>query len=1023
MNRIFAALLLLVCAAPCLATEYKLDVKGTVYGRGDRGQPPLPNVEVKAQADPLWGQASEKDLERARKKTGEAYPEIEVSGSATTDSDGFFSMQLTISVPETKKLPKASDGNNPPSWYDYVNIKFTCEVDGYRPPKGATFLYIDKENIAQKIYLEKIARVTGRLLSLDKMKPLPNTTVIVRQKLVYGRQDQDKPSWKTTTDAKGNFELKDPDGPLGLVRLELEDAALAFASNSKAWTDINIQNGDNDLGNLMVVKGCTLKLRVVESAAMKPVSIVIALYADGKALLSEPTPTGEFERNGIPEGTYLVDIVTGAYFGRKLNNQKLVPGVNDLGDIVVEPVINIEFELSVDQGQVPARSEASAILVEGTPPESARKWGAYYSYRGSAINERGFMSGMFKGRWFIEVTSNNWAPYWTEVDLPMDGKLKVKLTQGGSFEANVSGIEGQSPHIEWIAIAIPGTPAEKWLRERSREFETGNGNKAPGLLYHNGGSLATNPNAKDTATYKPGPLMPGKYLLRGKTNVGYIESEFEIKAGEHLKLDLAPEPGRIEVKVTKDGRPAPGEKLLFISTDYTKGNKEVITELKADDNGICLFEIKSPGTYTVLLEREKAWVDAVQYESQKRERLETLSGRSFYLGYGDVAKLSIDTGGRERTWLTIELDVEKGFTIQGATMTPSLQRSRNAGGGVSLSATVDGNKLSYAMLRPGNYCLRVSLLATDGRSATTVTDVRVEPKSEQTIKVKLELNEVTVTVKLPKGANEDTTSVVVVSKPGGSLAARFMAVSGKHERGKFTIGGVPPGEYDVVVTTSKSDGSYFYYGSESVTVNRNGKAKVAVDDNQGSLQVNTRGGSPGIVPNSMEATIKITLLDSNMKTVVPGMPYSGVNRFGGSTTVQGVPSGKYTVRVEGTGCKPWEGEATVEREKVTQLNVVLEAATVVRLKVAPELTAILLAEDFTLRLEDHDGTQIGAGKVDTSALFVEVNERGESTFFITTLSSNTKRLRVRLKGYKEAVFEVDVSDGATFDAELKPEPE
>lgn len=76
-----------------------------------------------------------------------------------------------------------------------------------------------------------------------------------------------------------------------------------------------------------------------------------------------------------------------------------------------------------------------------------------------------------------------------------------------------------------------------------------------------------------------------------------------------------------------------------------KGNQEVVTEVKADANGNCVLEIKTPGIYTVLLEREKQWVDAAQYEPQKRERLESLSGRGFYMQYGDVTKLSIDTGG------------------------------------------------------------------------------------------------------------------------------------------------------------------------------------------------------------------------------------------------------------------------------------------------------------------------------------------------------------------------------------------
>ena len=60
------------------------------------------------------------------------------------------------------------------------------------------------------------------------------------------------------------------------------------------------------------------------------------------------------------------------------------------------------------------------------------------------------------------------------------------------------------------------------------------------------------------------------------------------------------------------------------------------------------------------------------------------------------------------------------------------------------------------------------------------------------------------------------------------------------------------------------------------------------------------------------------------------------------------------------------------------------------------------------------GTQILAGGVDARDLFVEVNDSGEPTAHITSLDSKVKRLRIKVKSYKEAVFEVDVTDGATF---------
>ncbi|MCB9933088.1 MAG: PEGA domain-containing protein [Planctomycetes bacterium] len=999
MKTFFAALLLLLTAAPCFSAEFTVEVKGKVLANNGRSQDAAPNVELKASADPLWGCKTQKELDRMAAKNNQEYPAVTVTGGGKSDAKGEFSFQIKIQVPEGKKLPKVNDGQNPPSWYDYVIVKVESAAEGYADIQDSWFLYVDKENIARNVYLHKIARVTGRLMSLSNMKPLANTTLLLRPKLLYVPKGQEVPVWKITTDAKGSFELKDPKVPVGVIELTLEDSTLAFAVNSKVWSGIQLQHGDNDLGNLMVVAGCTVKLRVVDSVKKGPVSVYIELKpTQGTLNLSEPAPDGVFEKSGIPEGAYDLKIVTGAYWGTALPHTMLKAGVNDLGTLEVDPVINLKVVMEADQGQLPERVTLSGFLLEGVAPEGAPRYNndAHGTSTTTHRNE-GYLSPLFEGRWFIRANATGWAPVWKIVDLPMEGNLKLTLSQGGSFELSMLDLEGKAQDIRSGAVAAIGTPAETWLRDGGDRSRRGTLDEL-GMMYDNG----------DGEVWKPGPLLPGKYFLRARSDMGLVQREFEIKAGEHLKLHLKPEPPRIEVDVTKGGNPASGEKLLLIVTDFMNRNAEEVVEASSDSSGKCVFELKKPTQVMVLLKREKEWIDAAPNQYEKQQRAGMLSERSFSVSYGSVIKLSIDVGGRERTWLTLDVALDKGWTIQGSGLTARLARSRKAGG--TAVGTQDGNKVEFAMLRPGHYWLSLMLRDDTGQTCSFLTELHVEPKAEQTIKVKPKLNTVEVTVKLPKGAPEDGVSVYVSSVAQRVSEPRFYAGASEGKRGKYTVKGVPDGDYHVVVSARSADGAILY-GSAAVSVSGNAKAKVTIDENQGAVDLEIRELQAGTLPQELNKTVRTTLLDKAGKEVLIGYPPSAVGQPGGMQ-LGGVPAGTYTLRIECTGCQPWQGEVTIKKNETTRLNADLAPATKLRLGIEGKHVAAVLAQDFTLKVEDAAGGALPGSEKNFDLFYFDAGEFGQPVLWITGLDVNAARVRLKFKGYKEAIVEVDSAKGS-----------
>lgn len=1013
MKPLLAGLLLLLAAAPCFGAEYTITVKGQLVGNTGGKRNGLPNVSLKASPDPLWGQKSLKDLERIAAVNKQQYPQITVTGSGTSDATGNFEFQVKVEVPEGKSLPRSSDGGNPPTWNEYVCILLEGEVPGFRSIRYQLHRYASKESYPQTIFVERIARVTGRLMNLSTMTPLAAKTLVIRPKMLFVPDGHEVPAWKVTTDSKGNFDFNDPTGPVGEIEIRMEDESLTFATNSKAWTSLLVQSGDNDLGNLMVVPGCSLKLRVIESANKQPVSVYIELVSkDGGLRLSEASPKGSFERTGLPVGNYELNIVTGAYWGKRLSDLSLKAGENDLGDIEVDPVTSLKVEVDVDQGQLPAGVIVHCFLLEGAAPQGAPKFNDNYGVQISLQGRQGFLSHLYQGRWYVMAKARGWAPSWRYLnvpeDLPADGILRFTLSQGGSFELNVLTVEGSGDSINNGAVAAVGTPAETWLRT-SRQEERPAFKDELGLMYEDA----------DGQTWKPGPLMPGKYYVRASTNGGMVRAEFEVKAGQHTKLTLTPPLPRVEVLVTKDGKPAPGQKVLAIMGSVRNDAEEVV-QASSDSKGLCVFDLKRAEPVTVVLQHEKDWLDAATTPAQRRERMKAFYDRTFYLWRGNVVSLSIDVGGRDSTWLTVDVTLGKGWRVSSSQLSSRLPGTNSARLTVAGTSTTS-NKLEFAMLRPGHYWLTIGLIDESLKTYSFQTAVHALPKPEQTIKVKAVLHSVEVSVALPKGATENEVLVALFCKRQWLSDPGLVANSTELTRGKFTVRGVPPGEYYVMATYTNKNGQSLH-GSTLVNVTGNAKAKVTISENQADLHLNLEGTQQGSLPQGMEATVRATLWDKAGKEVSIGYPISATGSLG-SLRVQGVPVGTYTLRVEATSFRTWQGEVTIQKGEPLQLSVRLAPAPVVRLTLDRQLLSAVQAQDFTMKLENAAGVTLPITEKDFDKLFCDASRRSEAVLLILGLDASATRMRLKFRGYKEAIVALNLPDGGMQSLTLNLVPE
>lgn len=1013
--------LLLALLAPALWADFSAELSGSV--RSSAQNESFANVKVSLAIDPLRGQYDYRALANLEKRSG-PLAEISVTGSTTTDADGNFKL--------TAEFKKVTEGNyvttkrGRPQPANVVHVFVNIEKDGYLLNIHTVAVTEGDAINVGNVYPLPIPEIKGKLLHLANRKPAADVEIQLAREITPGMQ-QPRREVTVKTNAKGEFRFYDAHGPHGQVRLFVLDPGLAFAMTSSGRRPFSTSTTKPvDLGNLMVVPGGGVKFKCIDAETSKPINITGKLYVSGsyQEVASDFVTDGTFDFAGLPEGTYTLKLEPGSYLRVPDREVVIVGGQTlDLGEILFTPTKTQKFTVTKEDGTKVENGDVYADFIgeSDVAPTQSNGMRAHGRIAGGTA----WLGGIFTGRWFVTFKSRGLASAWIEIDLPAETEPVIVLTAGGKISLTMpKNDQGYQATMDWLAVAIAGSPAAQFLTEHNRQhqpkFDNNLLNRPSGLIHE---------DLYAGEKYESEPLATGKYLLKGYSfATGLFSREVDVVNGRTTSLEITPSTTQLDILVTMKGQPAAGAKLYFhpgSAYDMDRNPPEV-QELKCDGKGRAALTAKTTIRGLLLLQLEHEWVMGTpQYK--RGEAYRALTVRQVELVHGATTEIVLRADGDEFCFLTIDAKLPKGAALQSGTLVPLVQviaenremPSGNRGNEAynPMALGVDG-KLTFGMLRPGRYVLRAAITLSDG-STNMLQEVLVEPKGEQKLTLNPKLNKVTVQVKAPSGVDEERM-FALIAPADPALASLGFHVASRRDKDDFVFDYIPSGEYYVSVTASTPTGSL--KGGEVVSVSKNSKVKVTLTDKIGSIRVSTGGARSGLLPRGMTECIRIRIYDDEGKEVEALDPREVFFRARADLTVNGLAPGTYTVKVQAHGMAEWtQKDVVVEEGGVASVGAMLESSAIARLTLEGVPVSSLC--DIALTFKDASGAEVSPDAPDERFVLVEAPQHGPPVMHITNLRSEMKTLTLKVKGYKPVTVSINTDQGPalTFAPKLEKE--
>ncbi|MBZ0135476.1 MAG: carboxypeptidase-like regulatory domain-containing protein [Planctomycetes bacterium] len=1021
-------LLLMILAAPGALLAHESEVFCNIKLQGLSNHA---GIEVSVEPDLLWGYPDAESLAAVEETNGK-FAKLTASGTGKTDANGALRLKVEFSfngdgVRPTRTL--ISDRQQVEVEYCYVNV--VAKYPGFRSYVGRLQVTAGEESSSIFDTLRPVITVRGSVIRLNDRTPVTElelqlSTTVQTRRVIPGRGGrggrggpqyeyvQENRSWTLKTDAQGAFMLSDETLPSGNYSLTPLGGKLAFSATSKAGRDIQLRDGDNDLGPLTVVPGGSLKLRLLSSEDNSPV-VASCTLQDNQSWRGVPITDGVGELTGVIEGDYALHMRSDLFWETRRDVSIKAGEEVDLGDILMDPYLSLDIIALSDGDTGIERYTVTARMLEGERPPNNRN---EFIVNGQLTAERTTLPRLRRGTWLITVYAEGHAKAEAEIELPTSEALTVTLPEGGKLSVTVR-LDGEEIMRDFNLFAVR-CDSEYYKVLTALEPDAWQ-------------KLQIDPNQRGVYTAERSwredryidALAPGAYLvIAAAGGLGYLKRDnVLIERGETTTIELMPEPPTVALTLTRDGKPAAEVKLYLLMNHWNRQTES--SEVTTDADGKYVHEFKTPGHYYVLTEREMEYLGKPDPQDWNwRERLRSFKGEGTELRYGQRSEVTIELNDSDSIWVTLKVKLPEGVSIDAPALNPKIAATHRRR--YYQPKQVEGGWL-YPQVPAGEYIVTTSVVTGTGERVQLTREIKVDTPPEQTIEIEFDIRTFTVSVEVPADTPLQNVQVQLVPKtllenPDQMIRLR----EGRPDASrKVAFIGLEPGEYLVVALAWGMRSDLVACANRHVDSSKTDEVSITLTKEFGTLDLRVEG-NPATGGRQDDSRWKVQFFNEMDEEVLPANPWfafgslrQNVDNWGWgqqNAGVRGVPAGRYRIVVSAYGLQP-----------VEQQDVEIKAGETTKLTVAPSAAALL---KLTLEGIIHERVIKGKAKatyLDAAGMEVDIIAPGQRLFTIhPTESANTceawllnvmpgvAKIRIAIEGYEDIEVPIDFEPGKTI---------
>lgn len=429
-------LLVLLCASPVFAVDFRCTVKGRLVHDGK----PVAAHFLEVKADELWGLSPEAFSAFSERNQG-LLPGVVASGKAESDADGKFSIRVEV----TRYGLALHDGKGVVA-EGAARIVLTIGARKMRRLPVFAEVKPNEDLDLGEISMTPSPKVTA-FIQLPDGKPARNYSVIAHGMTVSRRDRLEPGSVWLRTGQDGVLNLGWDMWP-GTIKLTARDENSAFAANSPAWKGLEFNGADTDFGKLELVTGALLK--AIASDRSGTIAADWQLKSvNGINWTALKTPWIELEGISVPLGDYSLNVSRPDAEPKSVSVVVKETGLKELHPLIVTPTGKLELKVNDQKGKPVYRGRLKLHCL------SAYGW---FEERGYAF-EKGTLAleGLPHGRWRGRIESDFDSTAWIEFDAPVKEPISVKLGPEGG--ANVTCIEDRIGEEIEALVAVPADSA------------------------------------------------------------------------------------------------------------------------------------------------------------------------------------------------------------------------------------------------------------------------------------------------------------------------------------------------------------------------------------------------------------------------------------------------------------------------------------------------------------------------------------------------------------------------------------
>lgn len=955
-------------------------ITGTVRFKSD-GRP-APGATVSAQAadrNPWWGT----DATAEGDKAGSQPPAMKLSGEATTNGAGEFSLQLKVHWYAREGADRDAE-----SWNPQLNFQVIARMSGYAPARSQQVWVGNPGPHVVDLQLAIPAAVTGRVIDGATRNGIAGANGTL--------WDVDGASGRNfITDKDGYFSINDM--PAGVYVLIVSAAGYNQYSGWQGSGRIDLsRGGETHLGDIQMSRSSSVIGRIVSPQGAPLAGVSVRLETKGGGWMrgrGNSVVTGE-------DGTFAIsDVQSGSYslLARKEGvGIATLEGVNvetgaqrDLGDVTLEKGLVLTGIVVNTRNEGVAGAKVSIHQQGERNPFAGRMRGEALSSATSGKDGKFEVVAMIEGEFYADVTAEGYAALEQDFIFPI-ANLKLTLRRGGSIAGKVVDAAGSGVDGANVMLLNHNSPGYSFFKA------------APDASFGGfGGGMDLSVQTKEGAWVIEN-VPAGTYVAiaaAGEGGFGWVDGlvvddEKRTDAGT-IKLGGK---GNVRVTVTEDGQPV-ADLEVGLTRGFNMGRREFKTN--TDANGVALLEDVPAGAWSVMTSREDRTFDT---EAMKKRLVNVKSD--------ETVEFQLELRPKDGVRLHGRLTMNGKATINEIFLVGVGERES-----VIKNTRCNEGYYEYLSVTPGTYMMHAR-----AGDETVSALVRLELKQPGEVEFTRDFQGFVVSgrVVTPENSAAQNSAVGITlqhSSPEAGNVAQFLVGRATCDSdGRFRMEGVCAGSYTLSASLAGVGNARQALVVESA--DRSG-LQLTIDDNVGSVRVRVAKlhGTP-VSGNSFGYARMIDALGQPV-----AMPDQNAGMFmvteGATVELPNITPGTYTVEIQASGYLPMS-KTGVAITKGTRAEADLELTAAAELHLTctnPEITQGML-DAANVRYLDSAGKEVPA----ISNVFDAFGGGGtvpdRPTLKVGYIGPTVVDIRVKLAGYAELSVPVQFVAGKKITQEV-----